>query len=151
MGTKDIENEIVKSNIEKLIGKEFLDALCDESIGGNAGEAHAGVNSYINSQGKIMEFSNYPTGEFYEKVQFGIDMSHLSSEPDNRNKARFIDGIYFYGAPQILEQEVGGIKIKGILFRHPDVERNKFKVSDQIVDYIFRAVKEVNKINGERK
>jgi len=148
MTGNNLENEVVKHNAEMLTGKDFFRHLCRESIGGNAGSGHSAVNSYINSEGKIMEFSNYPTKNPYERATFMVDMSYVFPHLKSKHKMPFIDGIYFIGSPEILSQENDGIDVKLIKFDFPSIEKNNFKISESMVNYMIEAVKQANKINA---
>jgi hypothetical protein len=101
------KNEINNKNIGMLLSPKFENQLFRESMGGNAGEMHAGVNAHYNSLGEITRFSNYPSDmEKGEKwVAFRVDVEYLNY-PRNlfekvlyklqKRKDRWlIDGVYF--------------------------------------------------------
>ena len=72
------KNEVINKNIDMLIGDEFWNLLIRESIGGNAGEMHAGVNAFYNTIGELTEFSNYqPKKDGKKRVTFRVDMGYL--------------------------------------------------------------------------
>lgn len=97
------KNEIINKDIDKLLSKEFYNLMVRESIGGNAGEMHVGVNAHYNNLGEIVRFSNYPdkmkAGE--KNMIFRVDVSYFfnkksflnifSKQPDKY----IIDGVYF--------------------------------------------------------
>jgi len=143
---ENLEKAIIQNNIEMLTGEKFFKNLYRESIGGNAGKMHAGVNSYINHEGRIMEFSNYPTEKPYETVTFRVEMSYLSPQTRKEHNGPFIDGIYFEGYPEIPERNIDGIEIKGTKFSFP-VQKKKFEVSNEMAEYMLKAVKKANKLN----
>jgi hypothetical protein len=53
------KDDIIKKNIEKIFSRDFREVLLYESIGGNAGPGHAGVNGYADKNGRIICFGNY--------------------------------------------------------------------------------------------
>ena len=105
------KNEAINRNIDMLVGDEFTNALVRESIGGNAGTMHAGVNAYYDSIGRITEFSNYaPKKEGKKRVTFRVDVNYLLDYREwyeklykKKNDKWTIDGIYFEDKTELPE------------------------------------------------
>jgi len=92
------KNEVINKNIEMLLGNQFTMRLINESIGGNAGEMHAGVNAHYSPLGEIVRFSNYPDEkkEGEKGVTFSVDVGYMLKTSYLSKKDRWIiDGIYF--------------------------------------------------------
>jgi len=78
MAEKNIpKNEVINKNIDMLVSDKFWNMLMRESIGGNAGKMHAGVNAFYNSIGEITKYSNYPPQNGEKRVTFSVNMDYV--------------------------------------------------------------------------
>ncbi len=60
---KEIDDKIIASNLEKMLGEDMWGLLLEESMGGNAGKYNEmscmAANFYFDEKGEILEFTNY--------------------------------------------------------------------------------------------
>ncbi len=90
-----MDKEIVGKNIAMLVSKAYNEAMCKESVGGNAGKYHAAVNAYINNKGEIVKFSNYPSDNpEHIRLTFSVDVGYVFPNANSKYKKPVIDRIF---------------------------------------------------------
>jgi len=102
------KNDLVLKNVQMLSGKEWNYAWSHESIGGNAGEMHLGVNLIVDRQtGEIIKFYNSPNKDpacgtirfsvrvedLPEKIRLHIEEIYFEDEFSKEAKQNIISAV----------------------------------------------------------
>jgi len=82
------DEEVVQHNLRMLCGPQFLKALAQESMGGNAGRLSQAVNTVVDRTGKIVRFTNYEGPDVTFHVQ------HPEIAEMRKGAPSFIKAIY---------------------------------------------------------